>query len=480
MLFNSFEFIFFFLPAVLAGYFLLGRFAPPNFAKIFTVAAGFFFYGWWDVSYVPLLAASILVNYIFSGGILRFRGEKDNLSKVCFWLGAVANIALLSYFKYTDFFLANINKIFGQDFPLLNIVLPLGISFFTITQLLYLIDCRAGTVKDHDIVDYALFVSFFPHLLAGPILYHRPIMKQFRDDGILRLDFENLSRGLMLFIIGLTKKVIIADAFSASVAATFDGGNHGFFAAWLASICYMLQLYFDFSGYSDMAIGIARMLNIKIPPNFNAPYRAKSIINFWQRWHISLTNAITACIYTPLMQSFLRKSQNISRELPLKYVAFCSFVAFFIAGVWHGAGWHYVIFGLIHGGAVAVNQIWRRYGFSLPSFAAHGLTLLTVLISFVFFRAPSATVAADMLKNMFNFSAVDVHGVYMFLTGEIFAAYPTEIMAIAILAAAFSPPSQDIVKKSEPRTATAAIFAAALAWVILHLTNMTEFLYFQF
>ena len=284
MLFNSYIFIFLFFPVVLTGYFLLGRSGKTQRTSLWLLLASLAFYGYWNVKYLPLLVGSILINYFFSGRIL---DAKENSSvrkaRIFFFLGLAFNLLLLGYYKYTGFLLEAANSL-GAHFEVLHVFLPFGISFFTITQVLYLVDCYEGVAKDHGFLRYALFVSFFPHLLSGPILYHKPMMSQFKNGELLRVDWDNMSRGMALFIIGLMKKVMLADVFSAFVASGFSHTTDiGIVFAWLTILAYMMQLYFDFSGYSDMAVGMSRMMNISIPINFNSPYRAKSLIDFWRR-----------------------------------------------------------------------------------------------------------------------------------------------------------------------------------------------------
>ena len=300
MLFNSYEFLFLFFPIALLGYFVLGKRADSNAANLWLVIAGLFFYSYWNVRYLPLLLASIAFNYVCSGVILRYRKRADKraVRKAAFIFGLCMNAALLGFYKYTDFLLENVNLLLGGAFTPLHIILPLGISFFTITQMVYLVDCYEGVAKDHNLVNYALFVSFFPHLLAGPILYHKPMMKQFSDPQTKAVQWENIARGVSLFVIGLAKKVLIADQFVQYVAVGFGAPERlTFFDGWITAICYAIQLFFDFSGYSDMAVGIARMMNIKIPINFDSPYRAYGIIDFWRRWHMSLGTCVRNYLY---------------------------------------------------------------------------------------------------------------------------------------------------------------------------------------
>ncbi|MBQ9406334.1 MAG: MBOAT family protein [Desulfovibrio sp.] len=496
MLFNSYVFIFAFLPAALAGYFLLGRRGSPS-ANAWLLFLSFLFYGYWDVNYLPLLMGSILMNWLISGRIIAARAAwekgcagggtaapaagqaKSRPMQAWFLLGLLFNVCLLGYYKYLDFFILNLDRL-GLDLPLLHLVLPLGISFFTITQMIYLLDCYVGVAKEHGLLGYALFVSFFPHLLAGPILYYKPMMAQFADDRLKRTDWENLARGGALFVLGLMKKTLIADSFIAYV-------DHGFGNAasltlvdgWLVTVCYGLQLYFDFSGYSDMAIGVSRMLNIRIPPNFRAPFRAVSLANFWQRWHISLTNAITACIYMPIVQSFQR--------ITFGRMVMATFVAMFIAGIWHGAGWTFVVFALMHAGGLAVCQCWKRWGRPLPVPLARAVTLLWVLLTFVFFRAGNMGEALQVLAAMggLHGAAWPGHlgwsGLAVDFTHPVLAGLPLVFFPLALLLVVCAPESNELVDKHfRPDLRWAAALAALFVLSVLHFTQVTSFLYFQF
>ncbi len=286
MLFNSYEFIFMFLPVSLAIYFLLNRKRLTVGANTWLLFVSLFFYSWWNMKYLPLILGSILFNYAI-GTLLAESGAhkgKAVSKKAILAFGLFANILFLGYFKYMDFFIGNVNGLFSADLPLLRIVLPLGISFFTITQIAFLVDSYEGLVKEKTLLSYALFVSFFPHLLAGPILHHKEMMPQFDALRSKVLNYKNLSLGLFLFFIGLFKKVVIADQLSAIVKAGFDTApSLNFAEAWISSLSYTCQLYFDFSGYSDMAVGVGLMFNIVLPINFNSPYKAVNAIDFWKR-----------------------------------------------------------------------------------------------------------------------------------------------------------------------------------------------------
>lgn len=482
MLFNSYEFLFLFLPIAVGGYFFLGnREKTSEWANIWLVGLSLFFYSYWDIKYLPLLLLSIGFNYVISGYIIRYRNEKQKKNaKTVFLLGIIFNAGLLGFFKYTDFFLENLNYL-GAQFPLLHIILPLGISFFTITQMVYLVDCYEGVAKERNFIHYALFVSFFPHLLAGPILYHRPMMKQFKDSSLRHVDWDNLGRGLSLFIIGLAKKVLIADSFVSVVAKGFAHPEWlTLVDSWALAVCYMMQLYFDFSGYSDMAVGIARMMNINIPINFDAPYRAYGIINFWQRWHMSLTTTITNYLYTPMVMA--------CKKITFGKAMAATFASMFIAGIWHGAGWTYIIFGSLHGLGLVLNHTWKKYHLWMWKPLGYVLTLGLVLVAFVFFRAESVTDALQVLYAMVGGNGVLLPpAVATFMNGN----FDTNLMALSeydvpkktlvfLLLVVFCPSSNNIIKKLQPNYKWAVVLAALFSYGIACLSQMTEFLYFQF
>ena len=483
MLFNSYEFLFLFLPIAVGGYFLLGsREKNSEWANVWLVGLSLFFYSYWDITYLPLLLLSIGVNYVVSGYIIRYRKEKQqNNAKMVFLLGILCNAGLLGFFKYTDFFLENLNDL-GAQFPLLHIVLPLGISFFTITQMVFLVDCYEGIAKERSLLHYALFVSFFPHLLAGPILYHRPMMKQFKDTALRRVNWDNMGRGLSLFIVGFAKKVLIADSLVSYVAQGFAHPEQlNLVDSWVVAVCYMMQLYFDFSGYSDMALGIARMLNINIPVNFNSPYRAYGIIDFWQRWHMSLTTTITNYLYTPMVMA--------CKKITFGKAMAATFASMFIAGIWHGAGWNYIIFGSLHGGGLVLNHIWKKYHLWMWKPLGYVLTLLLVLAAFVFFRAASVADALQILCAMAGGNGIAFpYPVALFLHNHwgVDMAYvrlgelPKKMLVVSLLLVAFCPNSNVLIQRLQPKRKWALALAILFVWGVVSLSQVTEFLYFQF
>lgn len=396
MLFNSYQFIFLFLPVSLAVYFILIRYMPRVAPRLWLVAASLFFYSYWNIKYLPLLVGSIAFNFVVAALMLRSEGARK---KAVLVIGICANAALLGWFKYTDFFLSNANQIFGSDIGLLRIVLPLGISFFTFTQIAFLVDIWKGEVTRVSALNYSLFVTYFPHLLAGPIIHHREMMPQFGMIGQRSIDWRNVSIGVHLFALGLFKKVVIADTLAVFANAGFDGtGTLQFSAAWLASLSYTGQLYFDFSGYTDMALGVSFAFNLILPPNFNSPYKATSVQEFWRRWHITLSRFLREYIYIPL-------GGNRAGEPRLLFNLMAVFV---IGGIWHGAGWLFVIWGAMHGAAICSQRLWGRLNIGMPRLLAWFLTFNFVNIAWIFFRAKSWDAAMNVLYGMTGAAGMDV------------------------------------------------------------------------
>lgn len=389
MLFNSFVFIICFLPVVFAGYTLLNRRHLPVAAKGWLVFSSLFFYGWWNVKYVPLILVSIGANYFIAQTMQSKVGKTRKAWFVC---GLVFNVALLCYFKYVDFFLANLNALTGAGFDLLHIALPLGISFFTLQQLAFQIDAYENIVESHGLLDYFLFVSFFPQLVAGPIVHHKQMMPQFESLRSKVFSYDNVCAGLFVFSIGLFKKTVVADTFSLAVRQGFDHlPSLSLMEAWLASLSYSFQIYFDFSGYSDMAIGLALLFNINIPVNFDSPFKSASLIEFWNRWHITLSNFINAYLYTPFVRLF---GFSFSKSL------LAILLSMFIAGFWHGASWIFVFWGVLHGVGICVNHLWKNLRRPIPGWLAWFITFNFVNVTLVFFRSRNFADAFKVLGGM--------------------------------------------------------------------------------
>lgn len=396
MLFNSYTFIFGFLPVVLIGFFQIGR-TNREFALFWLAMASIFFYGWWNVKFVSLLLLSISFNYNIGKYIGLNKTKKNMLISAI-----VANLMLLAYFKYANFFLENFNSFTGNRFSLGEIILPLGISFFTFTQIAFLVDTYQGKVKEYNFVNYTLFVTYFPHLIAGPVLHHKEMMPQFAESNVSKINWENIAVGLTVFILGLAKKVLLADTFADFSTPIFEavksGGSPMLFEAWIGALSYSLQLYFDFSAYSDMAIGLSLMFNVRLPINFNSPYQATSIIDFWQRWHITLSRFLRDYLYIPLGGN---RHGNTQRYLNLM-------LTMLLGGFWHGAGWTFIIWGGLHGSYLIINHAWRglkqrqgwRNGGRGAIFFAKTLTFLAVVMGWVFFRAENFDMAMRVLNGM--------------------------------------------------------------------------------
>ena len=412
MLFNSFEFIFIFLPSVFSIYFLI-FFLKTKIKNILIIylliIASLTFYSYWKIEYLFLILFSISINFILSKLIL----NKIN-KKIFLIIGIVFNVTLLSYFKYYDFLIFNLNEILELNISYKNIILPLAISFFTFQQIAFLVDCFRGLNSKYSFINYLLFVTSFPQLIAGPIVHHSEVMPQFNKLFITKnIIFKNLTIGLSIFIIGLFKKVVFADNLSLLVDPVFDNSeiysNLTIFQAWLATLSYGLQIYFDFSGYSDMAIGLGRIFGIKLPKNFNSPYKSFSIIEFWKRWHITLSRFINEYLFNPLALYIARKSFFINNLFinNLSFIFFPAVITFSISGLWHGASWNFVIWGLLHSFYIIINSVFKNFNFIFSKtiifkYFSILLTYVCVNIAWVPFRARDLESFTYIFKSLFG------------------------------------------------------------------------------
>ncbi|MEF2968274.1 MBOAT family protein [Paenibacillus sp. M1] len=461
MLFNSYEFIFAFWPVTFVVYFLLNRFTKPVAGKLWLALASLFFYSWWSIKSLPLILASIAFNYIM-GRAISHADKSRSTRKLLLAAAIVGDVALLGYYKYADFFITNVNELFSAQLQLLHLALPLGISFFTFTQIAYLVDAYRGSAKEYSIVNYVLFVTFYPHLIAGPILHHKEMMPQFDRTRSKRIIPGNVARGLFIFCIGLFKKVVIADTLAPIATQGFDVSTHlGFVEAWSTSLAYTMQLYFDFSGYSDMAIGIALLFNIKLPVNFNSPYKAVSIKDFWARWHMTLSRFLKDYIYIPLGGN--RKGQ---------FRTYFNLVAtFVIGGFWHGAGWTFIIWGLMHGAAQVIQRLWQKTGVKLPRWFAWFITFMFINFTWIFFRAKTFEDAVKVLRGMFNIGEIHVS---MTLLGQVL------LIAASFFVAVFARNSMEMKQRFRPNLKYAAFIAFLFVFSVLYFNQVSEFLYFTF
>ena len=392
MLFNSYIFVFLFLPAALAGYYIGNHLRMYRWADIFLIGISLWFYGYFNPSYLVIICGSIVLNYGLSKCV---GGIKSRLKKQVLILGICINIVVIFYFKYYDFFIENINFIFRKSFQLKNVMLPLGISFFTFQQISYLVDSYNGQTRDYTFVEYALFVVFFPQLVAGPIVLHKEMIPQFRDRGNRRFIPQNFSKALYLFAIGLFKKVILADTFGRAVTWGFGIiETLSSMEALLVSFSYTFQLYFDFSGYCDMAVGIGAMFNIELPQNFNSPYKAASITEFWDRWHMSLTRFLRTYIYIPLGGNRKGKIRTYGNVM----------IVYLISGIWHGANWTFLLWGMLHGLFCCLNRIFKDAWEKLGKVTQWAVTFMLVNMLWVLFRAESLASAQMFLLKLGSFS----------------------------------------------------------------------------
>jgi D-alanyl-lipoteichoic acid acyltransferase DltB (MBOAT superfamily) len=407
LLFTSGEFLFVFLPITLLVFFVVARFIGPLSAAAWLALASLAFYGYWRIEHTALLVVSIAFNYFMGERILRARQADPGSARRLLIVAVAANLAALAYFKYADFFLRTAADLSGADIPLLGVVLPLGISFFTFTQIAYLVDVHAGKVIERNPVHYGLFVTYFPHLIAGPVLHHAEMMPQFRLAQIYRPYLRNFVVGLTFLLLGLAKKVLVADSVAPLANSVFGigpGVELAAAAAWLGVIAYTLQIYFDFSGYSDMAVGLSLLFGVRLPYNFNSPYQAWNITEFWRRWHMTLSRFLRDYLYVPLGGN--------RRGRARRYVNLM--LTMLLGGLWHGASWTFVVWGGLHGAYLCVNHGWQwlkekagwRSGEGAGSWpgrvAGVALTLLCVMIGWVFFRAPDIESAMGILRSMFG------------------------------------------------------------------------------
>jgi alginate O-acetyltransferase complex protein AlgI len=469
VLFNSYPFVLVFLPSVLAGFALLARWGRRTAVLAFLTVASLAFYAWWNWRFLPLILVSMAFN--FAVGTLLERRVRGHMSAApprrLLALGIAVNLGLLGYFKYRNFFVDTVGMALGVGWHMPPLVLPLAISFFTFEQITYLVDAYHGETGTYDFLSYCLFISFFPHLIAGPIVRFKQLVPQFAAADTFVISQRNLATGLFIFTIGMFKKVIVADTFSPWVAPIFDQVPGVVFTdAWGATLAFALQLYFDFSGYTDMAIGLALMLNIVLPENFNSPYQAHSIIDFWRRWHMTLSDFLRDYLYIPLGGN--------RRGSARRY--FNLFITMFLGGLWHGASWTFVLWGGLHGVYVAINHAWRRVGIPLPAAVSWAVTFLAVTVGWVFFRAPTLERARDILAGMAGLHGFAWQHLPYTIGGNRF-----KLLLPALAVVLWCPNRQAMMQwRWENDYAYAAAFAVLAGLCILRLGDPSPFVYFQF
>lgn len=495
MLFNSYIFVFLFFPICLIGYYGLLRARQTGAAKVFLIGMSFWFYGYFNLSYLLIMICSIGGNYVFHRMLSR-RPDKRVMI-----LAVAANLGVLFYFKYFDFFLSAVNTSFGMSFALRGILLPLGISFFTFQQISFVVDTCSGEVRDCSFIDYALFVSFFPQLIAGPIVSHDEMLPQFQQMGHKAVDWEQIARGLALFILGMAKKVLLADTFGAAVDYAY--GNItllGRLDVLLVVVFYLLQIYFDFSGYCDMARGIGWMLGMEIAVNFDSPYKAVNIVEFWRRWHMTLNRFFTKYVYIPLGGN--RKGQARM---------YCNLmIVFLLSGLWHGAGWTYLVWGTLHGVLYILTRYWlknvkprfvRESGRNIIMtwMSRMGLFLFMGL-ALIYFRSESIGQAHEMFAVLFNGSVQGMTQVsselaacfqldefwyvlkVLRLDGMAYSRYILMwlFLAAGIYLTMIGPNAAGRVEKMKYKTGSAVVLAVLAIWCVLTFSEVSIFLYYNF
>ena len=478
MLFNSYSFIFIFLPIVLVGYFVVGRIGARA-PVIWLALASLVFYSFSNWPFVALLLGSIAFNYLI-GWLLISRRLRAGPRFAVLTVGVTGDLLALGVFKYAGFLVANFNAVFSTS-AAVSILLPVGISFYTFTQIAFLVDAYRGKVAHYALPHYALFVTYFPHLIAGPILHHSDMIPQFKSAESKQPNPHLILCGLIIFGIGLFKKTGLADGIQPLVALAFNQAAPSFDQAWIGALAYTFQLYFDFSGYSDMAIGISLMFGIFLPLNFNSPYKAASIIDFWRRWHMTLSQFLRDYLYIPL-------GGNRHGSL-LRYVNLM--ITMLLGGLWHGAAWTFVAWGALHGLYLCINHAWINYGPPIPERLARPagvvaflLTFLAVVVAWVFFRADSLASALSVLSDM-----ADPGRIVLGHTEMVQAA----LIAIYAAMAWFAPNTQAIMGYDHKNRSVGENFsawrarpvllyggAAVLAFGVLGIQQHSEFIYFRF
>ncbi|MBE6683941.1 MAG: MBOAT family protein [Ruminococcaceae bacterium] len=483
MLFNSYIFVLFFLPAVILIYFGLNRIRQTKAAMLFLLLMSLWFYGYFNTSYLIIILGSIAVNY---SSYLLMKRSKAGVKKAVAATAVLLNVGALFYFKYYDFFVENINSLFGSDFVLRNILLPLGISFFTFQQLSFVIDAYKNEIPDYNIIDYACFVTYFPQLVAGPIVTHDELVPQFADASKKQFNWENFTKGLYAFVLGLAKKVLIADMLGNVVNYGYSSiGSLDSVGAVIVMLSYTVQIYFDFSGYSDMAIGMGKMMNIELPINFNSPYRATTINDFWDRWHITLTRFFTRYIYIP-MGGNRKGSARTYLNIMLVYL---------VSGIWHGANWTFIFWGICHGIFCVASRMSKGFINKLPKALNWLITFIFVNVMWVFFRAESMSDAFLLLERVFTggFGGIDyaltdniMSAEWSFLASQI--AIVSKARFVILLGYIFVPLAGAVFCKTvsqrmndmKPNVVNMLVTVLLLVLCILSFSGVSTFLYFNF
>jgi len=460
MLFNSYEFIFVFLPITVFVYFYLNHKKFTSAAKIFLVFSSLIFYSWWNLAYLPLILGSILFNF----SIGRLLGSKP--IKSILTIGIIGNISYLGYFKYADFFIENYNWALNSNTPLLNLILPIAISYFTFQQIAFLVDSYRGETREYNLLNYCVFITFFPQLLVGPIVHHKEIVPQFQKNINLQIKWEHVSLGVFIFAIGLAKKTLLGDPLSAFAQNAFDHAEDlSMLEAWFAALSFVLSYYFDLSGYADMAIGIGKMFNINIPINFNSPYKARNFSEYWKKWHMTLTRFLGDYVYKSLAGN--QRNRNI--------VYLNIMITFLVSGFWHGAGWTFVAWGVLNGAFVVMAHMMKKAKIRINFYIAWSLMFFGLIITRILFVSDSFSDAWYVTYTLFditNFRLSDL----TYANGWLQASY----IFIGLFVTLFFKNSIEISQNFMPNLKYTAYTLVLLISSILTFYQAREFLYLQF
>ncbi len=484
MLFNSYIFVLLFLPLCLIGYFTLNHYKKYKLGQIFLLGMSLWFYGYFNPSYLLIILFSIVINYGVYVWIEKTRGSR--WCKPVMITGVVINVGILGYFKYMDFFIENINALFGTDIDFLKILLPLGISFFTFQQISFVVDAYRGEVPRYSFLHYACYVAYFPQLIAGPIVTHDELVPQFMDEKKKKLNVDNLASGFYIFTFGLAKKVLLADTFGNIVTYGFTTLDQlTSVTALMVMLAYTIQIYFDFSGYCDMAIGIGKMMNIDLPVNFNSPYKALTITEFWNRWHMTLTRFFTKYVYIPLGGNRKGKARTYVNIM----------IVYLVSGLWHGASWNFVLWGALHGIFCVITRMFKKFFEKLHPALNWLITFTFVNVTWVFFRAETFTQATTLLKKLvsWNFAAVDRVFIDIVRTAElkkllsltgIERIYPqfliTAFYVVAMLLILGADNAYEKLQRFKPKTSNMLFSLFLFTWCFFSFAGISTFLYFNF
>ena len=475
MIFSTYEFIFLFLPVTFFVYFILNRFELNTIAKIWLIICSLYFYAQGSPDFFVFFLGSIVGNYIIGSTMARMEGNQKAQKKLLLLIGLAGNIGLLGYYKYTDFFIENYNLLTGSSYALKHIVLPIGISFFTFQLIAFLVDSYRGETKQYDIINYLLFITFFPQLIVGPIIHHGEIVPQFENKANLKINYDNVAKGIFLFSIGCAKKILLADPMTTNAQEFFNniGSNPDLLLTWFSSIEYTISYYFDLSGYADMAIGLGLMFNIVIPQNFDSPYKARNFQDYWRRWHMTLSRFLSNYIFRSVYK----------RDVKWRNYYIATMVTFFVSGFWHGAGWTFVVWGLVNGIFVCTASWMKRKNLKFPFWLAFPLTALGVVLARVLFVSNTFSDAWHVYRGLVNVSSLGADFSTMLSSVWHFISIHRSSglrLVIGIIICWFLPSSKKMTEKFKANIWTAIYAGILMLLCITQMNKVVQFLYFQF